>query len=517
MASILGGWRAEASHVVGPCHVPWIRRALVAALLGIAGLFAYRPALNRYFVGDQLWYFAELKGDRSFPAGLRLLDYSVTRTYMKGDELLYRPLLFLLLDVENAVFGRDYRAYNALNLVLHLLVAYLLFELLSGLNPSAFSALFALLFCVLNAGMELVVWNHLGGYLLCDALLLSAMIAALKAGGAAHGRPRRVWLGAYAAAMTAAMLCHEISVLAAFLLGALVVRDARRAGAGGRAAAVAAASPIAVFGALYAFHLLRCERLFWGLSPAHLDIGRLSMSVARTLLVWTQRTLNPAMSRYVLVPYDRFHYAPVPAAASGGLALAVAASGAAAFCLRRGLTRAHLRRAAPLAAAASALMVGYAGLNSLGRSYAAEVSYYLYFFSLMGTVLAYSLVDFSKPSRPAKLCAAALLGGFVLVNLRDVRAVSLRLRDVYVPFDARIDDLASQVDAFVRAHDDPRLAFSVRVHPRELTPPFPYWNGYMEGPPAGFLTLPELLYLKYRAPGRPGYALNFEYPPLQPP
>ena len=41
-----------------------------------------------------------------------------------------------------------------------------LYELLRSLQPSLFAAVFALLFGVLAANVELVMWNHLGGYLL---------------------------------------------------------------------------------------------------------------------------------------------------------------------------------------------------------------------------------------------------------------------------------------------------------------------------------------------------------------
>lgn len=468
-------------------------RGLTALALLVCGLFVYRPALNRFFADDQLWYFAELKGDRSLSAGLALLDYDVARTYMKGDQLLYRPLTMLVLAAENAAFGRDYRRDNAVNLVLHLAVAYLLFELLFFLAPSPFAGAFALLFCVLSAGFELVVWNHLAGYLLGFALLLLAMLSALKS----RAGPR-AWLAVYAASILGAMLCHEIAVAAGVLLGARLVSSRRRA------FYAAAAAPLVAFVILYAFHLARCERLFFTAAPAGAAPRSILIDVVRTVLVWTGRALDPWYAAVGVKPCVRLRYAP-DAVPSVLTALFAAAGGAAAFLLRS-----RSRRVPPSAALAALLMLDYAVMVNLGRTYADAVAYYPYLFALMGLVLTYTLLDVSTARPAARLGAAAILAGFVAVNAWSTRRAALLVERAHAGFDAYAADMTAKADAFIAARPEPDLTFVVRVAPAELNPSFPYWTGFPEGPPEGLVAVTDLLYMRYRS-ARPKYVLNLDY------
>jgi len=65
-----------------------------AALLIIFTVSAYLPSLDKVFTFDQMSYFLELNGETSLASGFRLFDYEANRQYGKGDEVLYRPLLF---------------------------------------------------------------------------------------------------------------------------------------------------------------------------------------------------------------------------------------------------------------------------------------------------------------------------------------------------------------------------------------------------------------------------------------
>lgn len=103
---------------------------------------------------------------------------------------MYRPLLFAGLAVENAIFKRDFRAWNAANLAVHLFVAYLLFEVLWRLRRTGLACGVALWFALLASNFELVTWNHLGGYMLGYGLLLLALFAAREALAENAGRPR---------------------------------------------------------------------------------------------------------------------------------------------------------------------------------------------------------------------------------------------------------------------------------------------------------------------------------------
>ena len=134
----------------------WWPRLPFAALLIIFTVSAYLPSLDKVFTFDQMSYFLELNGETSLASGFRLFDYEANRQYGKGDEVLYRPLLFTVLALENTLFHRDFRLWNIANLVFHLLVAYLLFEVLWRIKPSLLACGVALLFGLLASNF---VWN----------------------------------------------------------------------------------------------------------------------------------------------------------------------------------------------------------------------------------------------------------------------------------------------------------------------------------------------------------------------
>ena len=101
-------------------------RLLFYSLITVLTASVLGPATNRLPVDDQISYLAELNGSRSLSDGLALYDYGLSRKYHKGDEVLFRPLLFSWLALQNTLFGHQYRHWNITNLFLHLLVVLLL-------------------------------------------------------------------------------------------------------------------------------------------------------------------------------------------------------------------------------------------------------------------------------------------------------------------------------------------------------------------------------------------------------
>ena len=208
---------------------PLVERAIFLLLLTLLVAPVYAPALNRFLAADQLYYFAELKNDLSLANGLRFLDYNAVRGYWKGDQACYRPLLFAWQALGSSLCGYNYRAWNSANLAFHLLVAYLLFELLRCIQPTVFAGAFALVFSVLTKNCELVMWNHLGGYLLGYAMLLLALLAVQKL-PRLDGCQLSFWLAVYALSISTAMLFYEMAVIS----GVLAHRVCLLEGEGGR-------------------------------------------------------------------------------------------------------------------------------------------------------------------------------------------------------------------------------------------------------------------------------------------
>jgi hypothetical protein len=477
-----GGLRALARN-------PRAVRAAFVLLLLATNVPAYLAGLDRPFAGDQIFYFAEIENDTRLSSGLRHWDFNATRRYNKGDELLFRPLLFSLLAVETTLFDHDYRAWNLLNFALHLGVSFLLFELLWSIRPSIFAAAAALAFSLVTAGLELVLWNHLGGYLLGYALLLAALRSLRTLDSSAASRM------VYAAAMLGAMLCHELGVVAALLAAGFW---ALRRGGPLRPCAAALALPLAIYGILYAVHASRCERLTWiepG-DPAGAALGGppFVIRVAVSLGTWALKMLNPWSAVFAMKPHHRFWWAEGPAPTASWVALAAGLAGAAA-AVRQGLTRENLARHGRFAALLAAVLLAYAAMNNVGRPSAPGVTYYVYFFSLAASVLAYLLVDVDRLSPRAAAAALALLALFSAAQGVRTRAVTRQVAALNAP----LNDYFDKVDEFVRAHRDrPGFGFAV-VGAGPLDARFPLWKGYVVDrmKPDAVLPVTGLLYPRY--------------------
>ena len=488
----------------------WWPRLPFALLLVLCATWAYYPALDRVFVADQIGYFAELQGETSLASGLKFLDYGASRQYAKGDQLLYRPLMFAVLAVENAVFRRDFRAWNAANLVVHLFVAYLLFEVLWRLRRTELACGVALWFALLAANFELVTWNHLGGYMLGYGLLLLALFAAREASAENAGRR---WFWMYGGAMAGAMLAHEIAVIAASGIAAHALwRRWRRGGPAGGRWLTAALAPVLIYAALYAFHVSQCERLFW-VNPHEggsvSAMGRLA-AVPALLSSWGGHILFPREGQLAFSALRRSLWTSAAGGLSGAGLFAVALWAGAAVSLWRGFTRRHLKAAWPFGATAALLVVAYAGLNLTGRpAYAMQVPYYDYFSALFGAVALYGLIDFSRVGKAGRTAALAFLLLLAAGNGRQVRRTSERIQ-------AMNDSLARYlewVEQTVRPKlSDPDFSFAVRGVPSALDLTGPLVFGYPDQGMTVTVPLLHFLYGKYYDSAAPAEIFDFPRP-----
>ena len=488
----------------------WWPRLLFAALLALVGFWAYRPAFNRVFAQDQILYLAELQGDTSLHSGLRLLDYAAARQYARGDQLSYRPLLFAWLAAESAAFGCDFRAWNQTGLAVHVLMAYLLFEILWRRQRSWVTCGFALLFALLATNFELVSWNHLNGYILGYGFLLIAFAAAMETWpGAGHHRPSIPVLAAYACAMSCAMLMHEVAVVAA--LGVVAIGLAagwRKPAVDWRRLGVAWGVPLAAYAILYAFHAAQCDRLFWAdRRPA---VGGLFMSPTAAWIClfeqWGLGALLPDQCRISVLPLCRAEWAaPIMLGGVktwGILALWAGAAG----CLWRGFTRDHLKTNWPAALFSIGLVAAYAAMNMVGRSYAPYVTYYVYFPVLWGMVGFYYLVDFSKVARRNQICALAILLLLAALHGRQTHRISKQVEASH----AALARYYGWLDRSVRPHlADPGFTFAVPSAPPELDPLWIVTKGYQDQGVLEKKSISEWLYGKRYDPTNPAAILAY--------
>jgi hypothetical protein len=120
---------------------------------------------------DQLIYLYEAAQLPSL-GDLVLSSPSWNRSVSVGDHALYRPILYLFLAAQYAVFGRNSYLWQGTSLVLHALQCVLLLRLLqycSARTPVR-NAVTVALFSVLQIAAESVIWHHVNGYLLFGVL-----------------------------------------------------------------------------------------------------------------------------------------------------------------------------------------------------------------------------------------------------------------------------------------------------------------------------------------------------------
>lgn len=483
----------------------WWPRVPFALLLICCGTFAYRPALNRVFSGDQFGYFAELHGETSLRSGLRLLDYGVQRQYWRGDQMCYRPLLFAGLALENAWFKRDFRSWNKANLGIHLAVSYLLFEILWRTRRSLLACGFALWFALLASNFELVAWCHLGGYMMGYGLLLLALYAR---GRMAEDHSGVRWFWAYGAAIVGAMLVHEIAVVAGVgvaLQGAWLGYQRRLAPRGRWWATLGV--PILIYATLYIYHASQCDRFFWLNASGG---GVKADSIAdwpAMLLRWMQHVCLPRDGQLASEVGERSLWLPWP----GGMPPQVLASVVLWIGFLIGLRRAWTWHApaanAPFGNGSLILVAVYAALISVGRpSYARFVPYYDYFPALMGTVWLYSRIDFARIKWRDKLAAGLCLVALAAINGEQVRCVGSRMQEQNRPWAEYFGWVEQSVRLRLAARN---FSFDVAGTPEEMDMEGEITIGYPDRNQIKPVHVLEVLYGRLYAPHSPSEILVY--------
>jgi hypothetical protein len=208
------------------------RRALVYALLLACLLWIYRDGIADIPRGDELGYLREKD---VVPSGASWFWHTVsfTRTrFLSGENpAMFRPLFgaFTALTMWSEPI-RWSAARGVLGVLLHFAVVAAFARLVSLRHPRGTALLVALPFAAQYSGLEMVVWQHIHGYLLGVALFLTGLVCLVAA---------RHALATFA--FTGAALTYECALgplLALVLIGGLQ-RDLRKVLSGG--------VPIAVF------------------------------------------------------------------------------------------------------------------------------------------------------------------------------------------------------------------------------------------------------------------------------
>jgi hypothetical protein len=490
---------------------------LVPALLVItlSSVIVYGPALHRVFVTDQIWYLAELHGQTSLAAGLHFYDYAASRQYWKGDDALFRPLSLIWLAIGNSLFAYHHVWWNVANLVIHILVSFSLYALLTTITPSAFALAATMLFAVMKPPLELVMWNHLGGYLLAClffAIALRSFVQIVRSG--VNGSPY-LHTAILVTALTAAALCHEAMVAVSFIAALLVLySESRRQKNVDLKRALILLVPVLIFSFLYAFHLRRVERATYVDRPdvAGMFDARNVFAVApRSVSIvghWAAELMFPSAIAFTGAPFTRLSktlaFSPTSLKHLLDAFLFLATAGLLASCV----SRKHLLRMLPFIVLLFAGCFAYIAIICLGRGQAdvLNTTYYLYFFCFIVIAFVYAIVDFERVRGWVVPVAWAVVLLWILVQATETREVAQRVGFI----NERASDYLISIDRFVATHkNEAGFTFAIQDAPPDLDPEVQLVEGYPDRPRAAHsLRLSEILFARYYDSLNPRYVLR---------
>ena len=484
----------------------WRFAAVVLAALGVV---VYGPALNRIFATDQIWYFAELGGEATLSAGLRHLDYNVSRVFWKGDELLFRPVTFGWLAVANWAFSYHHVWWNVANLAIHILVAIAVFRLLITIRPSPLALPAALLFLAFEASMELVVWNHLGGYLLAWLGLVIGLRAFVRMSGGlleADATPAPVRRGdvvTFALAFTCAALAYELMVPVAGVAALVVL--ARRYRALTRAQVGLLVAPVVTFLVLYAGHTMRAARLGFVNSGTPEPLSVLAFSPVR----WARDLTLTAALHTGAEPGLRMWKSFEPAWTDPLLLLNVLVVVATAVLVGASLSRAHAQRMGAILVVLGFTVAAYPALIAVGRPeyWTVATPYYAYPYGLLGVVIVYTLLDPTRLVAWKRPMLVALVWAFAGMHVHATWQSAWQIqRDNRAP-----SEFFTRVTELVDAHRaEPGFSFRIESHTEEIDPPITLLVGYPDAPEPEIrvLRMTEVIFGKYYNAEEPMYVLS---------
>lgn len=141
-------------------------------LIVLLNIVVYFPSLFHVARGDQITYLAEIATKNIWETTLGNYDYNRTRIFCPGDEILFRPVLFIFMGIEKIFFGYNFAFWQATGIILHLIALWCLWRLLLSFHQSIFAGLLTAFFSISAATYEMVIWHGINGYLICIILIL---------------------------------------------------------------------------------------------------------------------------------------------------------------------------------------------------------------------------------------------------------------------------------------------------------------------------------------------------------
>jgi Flp pilus assembly protein TadD len=192
-------------------------------LSGVLVLFIYWRAFTSPFVYDdfdQVLNNPNLESWSLFVKRFLLHPVVLTTSFLGYAGSTYRPLFWVSLFIDRAVWGLQAGGFHATNVALHFVNGNLAFALLRRLKmPVLSAAAVALLWLSLPIGTEVVAWISARSYALCSMFIMICLLSALN-----HIRDGGfMWGLACFAAAACAVLSHELGIVILPLLFLLIL------------------------------------------------------------------------------------------------------------------------------------------------------------------------------------------------------------------------------------------------------------------------------------------------------
>lgn len=189
----------------------------VIAYLGVIVLFVYSPMLSNYFVGDDFTWFrwaAECQnGNALGQCGVNVS--SLVNYFTQADGFFYRPGTKVYFSLMYSVFWLNQTVYHIVSLLLHFIVASLVFLLLKKvLRDYTFAVLAAFLFVLLSGYSEALFWISSTGYLFTTMFALSSVLFF----GKWDETKNKLYFALSLLSLVLGLLFHELGVVTPLLI-----------------------------------------------------------------------------------------------------------------------------------------------------------------------------------------------------------------------------------------------------------------------------------------------------------
>jgi hypothetical protein len=489
-------------------------RVLAFILLAAVIIGVYWPSLYHIPRADQIGYLAEVSARQGFASiVLDTLDLNRTRSFMPGDQLLFEPLLFLLLGLETFFFRYNMILWQAMGIGAHIFAAGALYALLCRIRGGVFALAATAFFAFLPTNIEAVTWQHITAYV----FFAGFMFMCLRNVYAAEMDRARAsdYVPAALMWMAAGMLIYITGVWYAIVSGLLFWRR------GLRGAACGFWSLVAGWG------LLNGMDLAWRSCPGDVSFFVSSGGFWVTLKNMAFLAKWCLSLVFFLSPADMFPISrimikqpvldgawPVGAPLNVTMLMGIALLVLGALCYLAGHDRREQwRRHAGMIAACLAMAAGYLFVITAGRLNTQDIdqvlrysSYYPYNFFPFFIVLSALVWPREVPSRAGKWLrygALVLLSAVIILNAGTVRRVNAQMARDH----AGIRAFLVMLDRFVAAHEkEPDFSFYA-------APEFPGnytadWLFQKSDPPGRKYTVAEAMYRRYYTADHPKYIIR---------